>query len=539
MVKAAAANSLWWLAAARDSAAFSAALGDPDAAQEQVLHALLRKNARTAFGREHGFLQIRTPAEFARRVPVRGYDQLRPWIERIRWGEPQVLTSEPVRRLVPTSGSTAARKLIPYTESLHRQLNRAVNPWIFALYREHPRAVRGVSYWAISPVTHNAFPPGGESAVPMGFDDDAAYLGGLRRALVNAAMAVPPELQKIPTIEEWRYVTALLLLRQSNLRLISVWHPSFLLLLLGTMRDNWEQLLSDLSAGTCSVSSRLPASLAARIRFPGDARRARALPAGFPDTLDHVWPKLEVVSCWTHSHAAGAAADLARALGSVALQAKGLVATEGIISIPYAGQHPLAVRSHYLEFEEEGGRVVRASELEEGREYNVILSTAGGLFRYRLDDRIVVDGRLGRTPSIRFVGKTALISDRRGEKLSDGFVAAVFSALFRDDAVPPSFAMLAPEAANGECRYTLYTSADIPDGICARLDLLLSENPHYAYCRRLAQLGAPQVFRVSGDAHAAYGERLRRMGQRLGDIKPVALSALDGWADYLGGDYVA
>src|SRR5580698_3200443 len=110
MVKAALANSLWWLASRRSYAAFASALQGPDAAQEQALRSFLRKNAGTAFGREHGLSEGCTPADFRSRVPIRNYDDLRPWIERIQQGETRVLTAEPVRRLVPSSGSTAARK---------------------------------------------------------------------------------------------------------------------------------------------------------------------------------------------------------------------------------------------------------------------------------------------------------------------------------------------------------------------------------------------------------------------------------------------
>lgn len=179
-----------------------------------------------------------------------------------------------------------------------------------------------------------------------------------------------------------------------------------------------------------------------------------------------------------------------------------------------------------------------SSELQGNRQYNVILTTGGGLCRYRLDDRIVVDGLVGRTPSIRFVGKCAQVSDRMGEKLSDGFVASVFSKLFHDFQIKPSFAMLAPDVDPDGCRYTLYLSSEVPSEVCIILDHLLSANPHYAYCRRLTQLRPPRLFRVSDHANAAYCERLRRTGMRLGDIKPVGLSALDGWSDKLSGHYI-
>ncbi|HWO34164.1 MAG TPA: GH3 auxin-responsive promoter family protein [Candidatus Acidoferrum sp.] len=418
MVKAALANSLWWLASRRSYAAFASALQDPDAAQEQALRSFLRKNADTAFGREHGLSEGCTPADFASRVPIRNYDDLRPWIERIQQGETRVLTAEPVRRLVPSSGSTAARKLIPYTASMHAQLNQAIGPWIFDLYRRHPQAMLGVAYWSISPAVADPFQFGEHSSIPVGFDDDVAYLGRWHKAIIDASMAVPAELKYITSIEDWRYITALLLLRRRDLSLVSVWHPSFFSLLMQTIRDHWSQLLSEISSGICAMAKGLPSAASGVIRFRSDPRRSEELRISGPLKIDQLWPKLKILSCWTDGHAAGAVAELAQSMGSVVVQPKGLIATEGVISIPFQGQHPLAIRSHYLEFQDAAGQVRCSSELQQDHEYNVVLTTGGGLWRYRLDDRVVVDGMLGPTPSIRFVGKSAQLSDRVGEKLS-------------------------------------------------------------------------------------------------------------------------
>jgi hypothetical protein len=122
-----------------------------------------------------------------------------------------------------------------------------------------------------------------------------------------------------------------------------------------------------------------------------------------------------------------------------------------------------------------------ASDLQPGREYKVILTNGGGLCRYRLNDRIEVCGMVGRTPSIRFVGRSGLVSDRMGEKLSEGFVAGVLGRLFEDSNPRPSFAMLAPDVDRDGCRYTLYFNADGSNGLGVELDSLLSANPQYAF----------------------------------------------------------
>jgi hypothetical protein len=125
-----------------------------------------------------------------------------------------------------------------------------------------------------------------------------------------------------------------------------------------------------------------------------------------------------------------------------------------------------------------------------------------------------------------------------GEKLSDGFVASLFSQLFQGLQARPSFAMLAPDIGADGCGYTLYLNAAASNEICAKLDLLLSTNPHYAYCRRLTQLRSPRLFQVSDDAYAAYCHRLQGMGKRLGEIKPVGLSTLHDWSNHLSGHYI-
>lgn len=539
MVKAAIANSLWWLASSRSYATFSSCLQDPDAAQQQVLRSFLRRNGSTAFAREHGVSERSTPDELARRVPVRNYDELLPWIKRIQGGERHVLTSDPVTRFVPTSGSSAAHKLIPYTAVMHSELNRAIGPWICDLFRSRPQLTLGPAYWSISPISSEAFRFAEQSSVPVGFDDDTAYLGRVRKSLLGATMAAPSELRHIATVDDWRYVTALLLLRCRNLRLISVWHPSFFTLILKAIHDRWESLLYDISTGRCAVAHCLPAAVLTALPLYADTRRARELRVCTPSKPDLFWPQLEVISCWTDANAAGAAAELTRLFGEPIIQSKGLIATEGVVSIPFRSVHPLAIRSHYFEFEDENGSVLQTlRELRVGREYKVIFTTGGGLWRYRLDDLVLVDGLLGRTPTIRFIGKCSQISDRVGEKLSDGFVSSVFDRLFESAVIRPSFAMLAPDIYAGQSAYTLYLNADVPEQTSANLDRLLSANPHYAYCRQLGQLREPRLFRVFDDAHTAYCSRLQSLGKRLGDIKPVGLSPLDDWSRQLSGHYI-
>jgi hypothetical protein len=197
------------------------------------------------------------------------------------------------------------------------------------------------------------------------------------------------------------------------------------------------------------------------------------------------------------------------------------------------------VTSHYLEFRDDRGREYQAHELQDGAEYTVVITTAGGLWRYRLGDRVRVDGFLGRTPSLRFLGRDDGVSDRVGEKLAEAHVAAALSATLGGTA-EPRFAMIAPDDMAKLPGYTLYIEAEgeLPAGLAARLDDALASNPYYAHARRFGQLAPLCVFRIRGGARAAYAAARAAAGQRLGSVKEEALSTCSQWSTVFEGAYV-
>ena len=510
------------------------ALRDPAAAQHRVLRRYLKANANTAFGARYGFSSIGTPAEFQRAVPLRDYDALAPWIDRVRAGETGVLTSAPMTRLVPSSGSTAASKLIPWTKALQSEFVRGFGGWMADLYERCPRLRGGPAYWSISPAV--PFRPSAPSKVPIGFGDDTAYLGDRLGAAVRSTLAVPPAIASIRDLDAFRYMTALALLRIRDLALVSVWHPSFLSLLLAAMVERWDDLIRDVRSGRPGIDLDEPVRHA--FEAPPDPRRAEELASAGPGAWTEVWPRLALVSCWADAHAAGAFRELRAMLPGVEFQAKGLLATEAFVTLPFAGGRPVATLSHFFEFLDGQGRARLLHELAEGEEYTVAVTTGGGLYRYRMHDRVRVCGFVERTPSLHFIGKGDRLSDRFGEKLDDGFVAQVLDECL-NGTPGPDFAMLAPDERDAGTGYTLYVQAGHADiaNLASTIDDALSANPHYRYCRRLGQLGPVRVFAIDHGAHAAYLAHRNASGQPLGNIKPAALSAESGWSRRFEGRY--
>jgi len=492
--RAAIAQCIWAagnLAAARR---FGAALRNPGETQRRWLMGRLRADAASAFGREHGFESIGEYRDFARKVPLRTWDDFSPWVERIRGGEMNVLGCEPVTHLAPTSGSSGARKLIPFTATLHVAFAEAVGAWMTDLARIQPEILFGPAYWSISPLAKdddNEHP-----AARVGFADDADYLGGWRSVLARWLMAVPSELRHEANVDVFWLKTAECLLGERNLRLISVWHPSFLDLIVSAAQRNWERILPRLG--------------------PSRAAELERIGPGHPECW---WPGLRVISCWGEQAAAPGFASLARRFPGCLVQAKGLLATEAVVTIPWRQMYPLAVCSHFFEFIDESGDIHLAQQLVRGKVYEVVVTNGGGLWRYRLGDLVECTGHCAATPTLRFLGRAGNVSDLCGEKLSEAFVAEVFDALWPMAEGRPKVAYLRPFCELGAQGYELVVTDDVADDVTVRLDHVLRANPHYDLARRLGQLDAPALC-VDPDADLT---GMHHGNQRLGDIKPVVL----------------
>jgi len=276
------ANSLWIGSSFPAWRKFQRALHQPAEGQQGLLRRMLAVNEDCAYGRAHGFGEIKSYEDFARLVPLVDYEDLKPWIDRIRRGESRVLTTEAVTHLIPTSGSTGARKLIPFTAGLQQQFDMAISPWMVGLARQQPSILFGPAYWSITPPN---LPQEKEtSAVPIGFTSDASYLGGVKARLVRAAMITPGDFNAATSLDEFRFRTLLCLLRQRDLRLISVWHPSFLTLLLDALPDHWSEIVKQISLE--------------------NTVRARELEHADPRQPGTFWPQLHVISCWGEGHGA-------------------------------------------------------------------------------------------------------------------------------------------------------------------------------------------------------------------------------------------
>jgi len=521
--------------------------------QKQILARIIKANQTTVFGREHNFAAISSYQDFTEQVPCSTYDDYQQYLAAVMQGEQGVLCQEEILFLQPSSGSTAASKLLPFTRSLAKEYSRGIRSWLFYFFKQYGRVWPGRAYWSISPAAMGHPCKEVASRVPVAFADDSLYFSLWEQLIVSRIMAVPPLVSRIRDIESFKYVTLLFLLGCENLRLISIWNPMFFMVLLNSLPAMLPELLADLAAGTLSRTQGIDQELQASLirKLSPAPRRAAAIEKIFQEEQEEnptdrakkyqkIWPKLRVISCWADGFAVSSADRLAALFPGALVQAKGLLATEGFVSYPagYDDCCRLAVSCHFYEFigrdDSLPPTILRAHELAVDHEYEVMLTTSGGLYRYNLQDIVRVIRIDNGVPCFRFMGKNDLISDLFGEKLHSCHVAAVIERVTREAGCRPQLAFLAPEKRQSGHGYTLFIS-DLPADCAVNvlrdlLDKQLAENFHYAYCRKLGQLQPAAVFPIQvEDPLTLYLNTHLAEGKIMGDIKPPVLEKDRQW----------
>lgn len=453
-------------------------LKQPDDRQLQRLLQVVERNRDTEFGRRHGFAGVRSIRDFQQQVPLRNYEDCRADINRMMTGEDNILVADEVLLFETTGGSSGGSKHLPFTGPFLGAVRNAILPWLDDLISSRPGIAEGSAYWAISPALRQ--PQQTQGGAPIGLTSDAAYFGANLAASIVETLAVPPSVASLESFDAWQSATLQHLSASRDLSFISVWSPTFLLQLL-------------------------------------DAA---------PEPIE--WPALDTISCWCSSTSERYAAELQRRFPDVHIQGKGLLATEGVVTVPLAGAAApvLAVDSGFYEFEADNGDIALPWELETGRSYSVVMTTDAGLYRYRIGDRVRVAGWVEASPCLEFIGRAGADSDLCGEKLSSQFVEAALGDL-------PGFAYLVP-LIEPRPAYLLVVDAAVASpsqalSMADDADQRLMKNPQYRYARDMGQLAAIEALRIENPI-GVYKEVCRDAGQLLGDIKPVTITSID-WGE--------
>jgi hypothetical protein len=525
----------------RHLAAFEAATHDPQPVQDALLRRILTRQADTDFGRTHRFGDIRSVADFRRQLPVAGYDYYEPYIARVRRGEfHSLLADRRVHMFALTSGTTAARKYIPVTDQYLADYRRGWNIWGLKVFRDHPP----VKLRPIVQLSADWDEFRTEAGIPCGAV--TGLTATMQKRIIRWLYCVPACAGKVKDAAA-KYYLALRLSLARDVALIIAANPSTLVQLARAGDAEKESLLRDLYDGTLSERFDIPAevrtALAGRLRrrHPERVRQLEEIirRTGTLYPKDY-WPADGLMlGNWTGGSVGAYLRHYPRYYGETQVRDVGLIASEGRMTIPLAdgsASGVLDITSHYFEFlpEDEADAasptVLAAHEVQEGRSYFILPTTAFGLYRYHIYDLVRVTGFHNRTPLIEFLSKGAHFSNLTGEKLSEYHVTRAMATVLKKLELTLTAYSVAPCWDDDTPYYGLFVERpDLGEGRARQLAALLDqqlaeENIEYHSKRDSRRLGPVRLELMPAGAWAQWDrQRLQRNGGSLEQYKHPCL----------------
>lgn len=483
--------------------------------QAEWLMECLKCNAMSRYGRDYRFEEISSIKMYQEYVPMVDYETIEPSIKRIAAGEADVLFQGVPAAFEVTGGSTSGGKLIPYSEKSFKDFQSAILPWLYDISQRYGISGKA-AYWSISPALRRATTTDGGIKIGV---SDAEYLGDIASGTFNDSPVVPSWVGELYDVDKWQLATLYWLVQCRELELISVWSPTYLLMLMEVLEERSDELLALFTKGGMIDEHVLYSDGNACERLQNYLMNKESA------TL---WPQIKLISCWQDGSSRPFFERLKHRFPHASFQPKGLISTEGVVTMPNADGLPLlSPASGFYEFVDADGNNHLAYELISGKIYEIILTTSGGLYRYRTGDMLQCEGYENALPILRFVGRKGIVSDMVGEKLNEVFVRNALQSI-------GGFSMLIPDKRIDPHYILLSDLANTPDKTI-EVETKLMENPQYAYARKIGQLGSLEPLIIK-DAMLLYIEYKTNTGSRVGDIKIPSLNSDDEWLRIIRGN---
>lgn len=517
-----------------------------DRVQHERLMQLIRRNADSQFGRDHHFGEIRSAADFRKRVPIRGYDGHEPYIAKVRQGDISALfgPGTEVLMFAMTSGTTAQPKTIPVTRESLSDYREGWTIWGIQAFDAHPEILkRGlmpilqlVSNWRES-FTSGKIPCGAITGLTA----------HMQNPLVRTTYCMPPVTMAIKDIEA-KYYVALRLSIARDLGATMAANPSTLLGIARLGDREKQSLIRDLRDGTLDPRWDVPPDVRRALRWRVGLKRKKASRRleEIVNRTGHLlprdyWPNLQFMANWTGGTMGAYLKHYPDYFGDRPVRDIGLIASEGRMTIPVEDGTPggiLDIRHHYFEFlpedqiDRDEPETVEAADLIEGRRYYILPTTAGGLYRYQIFDLVRCVGFHGRAPVIEFLNKGAHISSLTGEKISEFQVVSAVNASASALGMSLSSYLLTPVWGDPPSYALLVEQSDmthpesaqrLAEAVEARLQDL---NTEYENKRSTLRLGPIHTRCVTPGSWAEFQKlRLSRSGGTAEQYKQPCLSS--------------
>lgn len=417
----------------------------PRIASDMTLRKILSEAKDTEYGREHHFdeiLKARGPEQlfraYRKNVPVNDYEALRPYIEKHKNGESDILIPGKPLMYATTSGTTNAPKWVPMSkEYLNNVYSKMTKLWLYNFIKQRRYTFSGAVVFMVSKYHEGNAPDGTIFGSASGFVQHNAP------DFIRQMYASIPEIFEITNYAA-KYYALMRITMQRNVTLFVMPNPSSVLEMQKTVDENLDEIINDIEKGTISenfeISSDLRKKLLAKIKpDPARAAELRQLKEKYGRILPkHYWPHIQMMSTWKCGNTKIYVDKFAdwfpnhtfyQELGYFSTECRfGLVLDNTINTVMFP-------HFHFYEFVEESEldspdpHFYNIYELEHGKRYNAYVTTLSGLYRYNMNDLIEVGPKFENTPTVHMVQKVNGIVSLTGEKLHEKqFVDAVAKA---------------------------------------------------------------------------------------------------------------
>ncbi|XP_040924388.1 GH3 domain-containing protein isoform X3 [Betta splendens] len=399
--------------------------------QEETLLKRLRKNANTCYGKQYDFRSMNGSGGFRAHHPVTTYEHYRELIGRVAAGEDKVLIAEEPSLLAVTSGTSGPSAVLLSTEDTNRDFFlQGVAVCLDAMHEAFPatNSLQRTTKFFYTPALRRS-----ESGIPIGTNSSTPSSS---RHVLHLYTTPAPALE-VPGEKEALYLHLLFALKDPSVGTLESNFASTIFYAFIALQNHWQELVDDIEQGKVSSALALDPRLRARLEalMKPDPQRAAQLRAhfqnGFRGIAKQLWPQLNLVLA-VDSGSNQIYGEMLREsyCRGVPFYSPFYAATEGLIGVNLWPQessrrYVLCPRSMFCEFlpetslEDASPHTLLMEEVVEGQNYELVITNASGLYRYRIGDIVKVVGFHHKCPIVEFQYRRGQMLNVRGEKVSE------------------------------------------------------------------------------------------------------------------------
>ncbi|MCR5080589.1 MAG: GH3 auxin-responsive promoter family protein [Treponema sp.] len=509
--------------------------------EEKTLRGILEYAKDTEWGKAHNYAEIlkaKTPEElyalWQKNVPPSDYEDIRPFVERHKNGEANILFPGKPMMYATTSGTTKEPKWIPITHEYYKNIyNKMTKVWLYTMIMHRPKVFWGQIVSIVGKSIEGAAPDGTVFGSVSGVTQRDCP------KFVKALYSAPAAVFRIADYKA-RYYAIMRMGIERDVTLIVTANPSTIVEMQNNVNEFYDSYVEDIEKGIINSSLNIPQDIRDELQpylkpNPKRAAELKALKEKYGTVLPkHYWPNMQLLNTWYCGNTHVYLEKFRDSFNPEMLHMEfSYFASECRAGLVMDGKDntTLFAHMHYFEFvreedmDKEDKVFLQLHELEVGKRYCIYVTTYAGLYRYDMNDLVECTGHYGTIPTIKLIQKTNGIITLTGEKLHESqFINAVHQAE-KNTMIKTKF--FVGFASVAESKYHFYfefadekMTQELADKFTAEVDKLLKEsNIEYAAKRDSFRLKDPECHLLQPNSFETYKARCIDMGARDGQFK--------------------